>query len=245
MAEKPDSTSEYQGQTEKITHASQIAGLLRRILDSRVLLSVQVPGHAGIFNSLLLQVNADQKFIVLDELNPAAGHQLARQVGRLQVHCQSQGVEISFGCDIDTGSDRGGISYYRAPLPTVLQYLQRRLNYRVRMVLDKEIPVHLQLDASTEAEGQLFDLSLGGVGFNLTSDIRLERGQTLDPCVIRLPTGDTLQVRLEIRFVQTDDRRPTQRIGARFVGLEPQQGNMLRRLVTHLEREMLRRKARR
>lgn len=245
MAETPDSTSGYQGQTEKITHPPQIAGLLRRILDNRVLLRVQVPGYPGIFNSLLLQVNTDQKFIILDELNPAAGHQLAQQAGRLQIHCQSHGVEISFGCDIETGRDRAGISYYRAPLPPLLNYLQRRMNYRVRVVLDKEIPVHLQLDADTAVEGQLFDLSLGGVGINLASDVNLERGQLLDRCAIRLPTGDALQMQLEIRFIQVDDRRPTQRIGARFVDLVPQQENALRRLVTHLEREMLRRKARR
>ena len=244
MAETPGSTSEYQGQTEKITQPTQIVGLLRRILDNRVLLSVQVPGHPGVFNSLLLQLNIEQKFITLDELNPTAGHQLAQQAGRLQIHCQSQGVEISFGCDIETGSDRAGIGYYRAPLAALLHYLQRRMNYRVRMILDKEIPVHLQLDADTAVEGQLFDLSLGGIGLNLASDIRLERGQTLDPCTIRLPSGDTLQMRMEIRFVQTDDRRPIQRVGARFVELGPQQENALRRLVAHLEREMLRRKAR-
>jgi c-di-GMP-binding flagellar brake protein YcgR len=245
MADSPESTSEYQGQTEKITHPPQIAGLLRRILDNRVLLRVQVPGHPGIFNSLLLQVNTDQKFIILDELNPTAGHRFAQQTGRLQVHCQSQGVEIGFACDIETRSDASGVSYYRAPLPALLHYLQRRMNYRVRVVLDKDIPVYLQLDADTEVEGQLFDLSLGGMGFNLASDIRLERGQVLERCTIRPPAGDPLRVQLEIRFVQTDERRPTQRIGARFVSLGPQQENALRRFVTHLEREVLRRKARR
>jgi len=245
MADSPESTSEYQGQTEKITHPPQIAGLLRRILEQRVLLRVQVPGHPGIFNSLLLQVNSDQKFIILDELNPAAGHQHAQQTGRLQVHCQSQGVEIGFACDIETRPGASGVSYYRAPLPALLHYLQRRMAYRVRVILDREIPVHLQLDADTLVEGQLFDLSLGGVGINLARDINLERGQILEQCVIRPPTGDSLRAQLEVRFVGADELRPTQRIGARFIDLAPQQENALRRLVTHLEREMLRRKARR
>ena len=66
----PDRAADYQGKAEKITHAPQIANLLRRVKDQKVLLSVHVPGHEGVFNSLLLDVNPERNLILLDELNP-------------------------------------------------------------------------------------------------------------------------------------------------------------------------------
>lgn len=247
MAQPPvaDRASQYQGKTEKVTHVPQIIGLLRRIRDQRVLLSVRIPGHDAVFNSLLLEVDPERNFILLDELNPRAGHELAGQVRELRVHCQCQGVELGFHCKIEVGQGQSGISYYRATLPEYINYLQRRGNYRVRVGMSMSVPVHLPLEAApTQLEGQLFDLSMSGLGANLGLQTKLTRGQIIESCSIHLPKEESLQVELEIRFVRIDEQHHSQRIGASFRNLEAQQSNRLRRFVTQLEREMLRRKAR-
>lgn len=245
MADSPatDRASEYQGKTEKVTHAPQIIGLLRRIRDQRVLLSASVPGHPGVFNSLLLEVDPERNLILLDELNPRAGHDLVRETRQLRVHCQCQGVELGFACQVEIGQGQSGISFYRATLPEAISYLQRRGSYRVRVGLDLAVSVQLPIDEATLVEGELFDLSMGGLGANVESKLRLERGQIL-PCVLNLPKADPFQAEIEIRFVRAEDNKPGQRIGASFRNLQPRQQTVLRRLVTQLEREMLRRKAR-
>lgn len=245
MADSPATgrASEYQGKTEKVTHAPQIIGLLRRIRDQRVLLSVSVPGQGGVFNSLLLEVDPERNLILLDELNPRAGHDLVLQSRELRVHCQCQGVELGFACQVDIGQGKNGISFYRARLPDSINYLQRRGSYRVRVGLDLAVSLQMPVDESTLIEGELFDLSMGGLGASLDNKLRLERGQIL-PCILNLPKSDPLQVEIEIRFVRADEHKPVQRIGASFRGLDHRQQALLRRLVTQLEREMLRRKAR-
>lgn len=245
MADSPvtDRASQYQGKTEKVTHGPQIIGLLRRIRDQRVLLSVQVPGHEGVYNSLLLEVAPERNVILLDELNPRAGHERVLETRRLRVHCQCQGVELSFACQVEIGQGQSGISYYRAVLPESINYLQRRGSYRVRVGMDLAVPVQLPVDEAMTLEGELFDLSMGGLGASLDAKTRLERGQILS-CILQLPKTDPLQVQIEIRFVHADEHKPTQRIGASFRNLQPQEQTLLRRLVTQLEREMLRRKAR-
>jgi flagellar brake protein len=245
MADSPvtDRASDYQGKTEKVTHAPQIIGLLRRIRDQRVLLSVSVPGHEGVFNSLLLEVDPERKLIHLDELNPRAGHELLCATRQLRVHCQCQGVELGFACQVEIGQGQSGISFYRAALPESINYLQRRGSYRVRVGMNLAVPVHLPMNEAVTIDGELSDLSMGGLGATLETDIRLTRGQILT-CVLNLPKADPLQVEIEIRFVRAEDTKSSQHIGASFRNLQPQQQSLLRRLVTQLEREMLRRKAR-
>lgn len=247
MAEPPvaNQASQYQGKTEKVTHLPQIIGLLRRLRDQRVLLSVRVPGHNEIFNSLLLKIDPDRNIILLDELTPKAGHELVIQVKQLRVQCQCQGVELSFLCSVEVAQGKSGISIYRAALPASINYMQRRSSYRVRVGMSMSVPVSLPLDTSqTNIEGQLFDLSVGGLSANLPMEPKLSRGQIIETCSIHLPNNESIQVELGIRFVRLDEEHRTQRIGAAFLNLTPQQTNRIRHFVTHLEREMLRRKAR-
>lgn len=246
MAETPvtEPASQYQGKSEKVTHGPQIAGLLKRVRDNRVLLSVRVPGSDAVFNSLLLEVDVERNVILLDELNPSAGHELACQARQLRVHCQCQGVELSFACPIEVGQGQRGISFYRAPLPTVVNYLQRRGNFRVRVGRNMNVPVRLPFGGSVAVAGELIDLSMGGLGASLSNQVELACGQVIETCSIELPKCDPLTTELEIRFVRLDKERQIQRIGASFRNLDPQKQNLLRRFITQLEREMLRRKAR-
>lgn len=246
MAESPviDPASEYQGKSEKVTHGPQIAGLLKRVRDQRVLLSVRVPGSDAVFNSLLLDVDPARNFILLDELNPHSGHELACKTRQLRIHCQCQGVELSFVSTIEIGQGQRGVSFYRAPLPEAINYLQRRGSYRIRIGLNMHIPVALPLDTESRIEGELFDLSMGGLGANFPSTVELTRGQVIESCTLELPNSEPLATEIEIRFVRVDNANLCQRIGASFRNLGSQQQNLLRRIVTQLEREMLRRKAR-
>ncbi|MBU1191869.1 MAG: flagellar brake protein [Gammaproteobacteria bacterium] len=246
MAEPPaaNQASQYEGKTEKVTHLPQIIGLLRRIRDQRVLLSVRVPGHDGTFNSLLLEVDPEKNIILLDELNPTSGHELVKEEKKIRVQCQCQGIELGFVCSVDVAKDKSGISIYRAAIPDSISYMQRRGSYRVRVGMSVNVPVVLPSEVNqTNIEGQLFDLSIGGLGANLPMEPALKRGQIIETCVIHLPNNETIQAELEIRFVRLDEAHRTQRIGAAFLHLNPQQKNRIRRFVTHLEREMLRRKA--
>lgn len=246
MAESPvtDPASEYQGKTEKVTHGPQIAGLLKRVRDQRVLLSVRVPGSEAVYNSLLLDVDPARNIILLDELNPSAGHELACKARQLRIRCQCQGVELSFVCPIEIGKGQNGVSFYRAPLPESISYLQRRGSYRIRIGLNMHISVALPVASEARIEGELFDLSMGGLGANLPNRIELAHGQIIESCTLALPNCEPLTAEIEIRFVRIDKANQNQRIGASFRNLNPQQQTQLRRIVTQLEREMLRRKAR-
>ncbi len=241
----PGRATEYQGQAEHITHVPQIANLLRRIRDHKVLLSVRVPGHDGVFNSLLLDVSPERNLVLLDELSPQEGHALACEVRQLKIRCQCQGVELSFACKINIGQSQRGISFYHAPLPSSLTYLQRRNDFRVHVGVSLAVPLHLPIEGMHQVvDGDVTDLSMGGLGANISDGIKLNRGQIIDNCQLDLPKGESLQTEIEIRFVRQNSHNHTQHIGASFHHIQPQHEHVLRKLVTQLEREMLRRKVR-
>ncbi len=240
----PAQTTDYQGKAEKITHPPQIANLLRRIRDQKVLLSVRVPGHEGVFNSLLLDVNTERNLILLDELNPQAGHALACQARQLRVHCQCHGVELSFACHIEVGQSQRGISFYHGPLPASITYLQRRSDFRVPVGMSLAVPVHMPIEGAAMADGTVTDLSMGGLGANINTHVKFTHGQIINICSLDLPKGESLHTEIEIRFVRQDAQHHTQHIGAAFRNIQPRSEQALRRLVTQLERDMLRRKVR-
>lgn len=239
-----DRAADYQGKAEKVTHTPQIVNLLRRIRDNKVLLSVRVPGYDETFNSLILEVNAERNTVLLDELSPQRGHELICKVRELRARCQCQGVELSFACNVEIGQSQRGISFYRAPLPSVVNYLQRRSDYRVHVGAGLPVPMHLPIEGSTIIDGGLTDLSMGGLGANIKTDVTFKHGQIIDSCKLELPKGESFDTEIEICFVRTDTQRNMQHIGAAFRNIQPQQEQILRRFVTQLEREMLRKKIR-
>lgn len=239
-----DSAANYQGKAEKVTHVPQIISLLRRIRDHKVLLSVRVPGYDETFNSLLLDVNADRNTILLDELSPLRGHALICQVLELRARCQCQGVELSFACKVEVGQSKSGIAFYRAALPEAMSYLQRRGNFRVHVGVSLPVPMHLPIEGATMIDGGLTDLSMGGFGANIKSGYKFKHGQVIEHCLLELPKGESLETEIKIRFVRDDPEHHLQHIGASFCKILPQQEQLLRRFVTQLEREMLRKKVR-
>jgi len=244
MADPQASAARYESKSERITRPPQIIALLRRIKDSHNLLNVTVPGSNQSFSSMLLDIDPEKKFITLDELNSERGHALVLESGRLRARCHHEGVEISFACEgvkAVRGSDN--LIHYRAPLPTVVNYLQRRADYRVHVAMDMGMRLFLPLEDGSTIEGQVDDISMGGIGALAEGRIDLRRGLRIPQCRIQFPEDQPIFVNLEVRFTRTNEKGSRTRIGTRYVDLDLPARSRVRKLVTRLEREMLRRKA--
>jgi len=243
----PDTThySLYETSAERITHPPQIIGLLRRIMDGKNLLSVRVGESSLSHNSLLLDINTDKGYIMLDELNNERAHQQALERRKLRILCQCQGVELSFSCSIRVVHNKKGLTFYQAPLPEVIRYQQRRADFRVKVGLEQAVHLSLPVADQTRVDAELCDVSIGGVGARLeNSDVELRRGLVIPECKITLTDHEPILTDLEIRFLQSDEQTQVTRIGGRFLGLGPEHRSDIRKMVTRLEREMLRRKTR-
>ena len=129
---------------DKVSDAKLAAGILKRILDHRALLTITIPDNRGKFNSAILDIDADNGFLILDELNPKQGHQKFISAKRLNARALVKGVEIRFSATPQEVHNESGIASYQVSFPGEVWQMQRRQSFRVTVGLSKQLPVHLE-----------------------------------------------------------------------------------------------------
>ena len=228
--------------TERITNPTQIARFLQLFKDGQCLLNVTIPGIAGSFNSAVLRVYPQRELLILDELNPRAGHEALLKAGQLQVRCRLHGVEYRFASRLQRVEEQHGIAFYFVPLPQALLHIQRRNHFRVPV--DEAAGIALALPCPEASQAHLCDLSATGLGMQLISPAPPDRGEILPDCALHLPDGAVIHTEVEVRFVFHRDRLSPVRLGGQFLKLDRQARNQLATLIRELERRHLRKQAR-
>ncbi|MCB1874869.1 MAG: flagellar brake protein [Chromatiales bacterium] len=225
----------------QITDKGRIVSLLERVRESRLNLQVNLPGDNERYASALLRVDPGKGLICLDELNPVKGHERARFAEGITVHTLLEGVDLTFSTQVLEVGHRDGIAYYRASLPHLLHYNQRRSFYRLK--LDRRHPVILGIHYNKRREtirGRLSDISLGGLAARIEKDLELQAGESLGSCSLHLPGADVINCSLDVRHVQAETRGGL-RIGAEFSAINSEAQDLIFRFVRSLERDQLRR----
>jgi c-di-GMP-binding flagellar brake protein YcgR len=241
MADPLQAASSMHDENERITLPAQIAGVLRRLQEAHVLLRITIPGENQAFLSALLEVHPVDGYLLLDELTPAEGNVALLRARRIGVSAQLQGVDISFTTDLmDTGSS-AQIAYYRMTMPQAVRYQQRRTSYRARINLARVIPVLLTREDGVVVEGQLYDISVGGIGSRhpVGKAHDIQQGATWEECRIRLDGDHEIRSALEVRFIGEDARSRQMRVGGKFLNLARPQIKIIENFVAALERDWL------
>ena len=232
-----------QQNTEVVEERLRIIGLIKQLVESHALVQVTLPGNNESYNSAVIAIDTDRNTLTLDELAPNDGNDRLKLTRHCSVYGRVKGVGIYFEVDIDEIGSEQGVALYRAAIPGLVFYGQKRSHYRVHVGLGISAPLVLG-DAPGDglSQGQLRDLSLGGLGaaFPLTAPIRV--GDTFARCVVELPGIGSMECGLEVRFAQRDEARRELVVGARFTRLNAQQERAIQRCVYALEREGLRRR---
>jgi len=241
MAVHLEIVSSMQEENEFITLPAQIAGVLKRLQEAHVLLRITIPGENQAYLSALLELHPLDGYLLLDELNPTEGNAALQRVRRIGVTAQLQGVDISFTTELlDTGSSEQ-IVFYRLAMPKGLRYQQRRTSYRARINLARDIPVLLTRADGVTLEGQLFDISVGGIGTRHKpgkTDL-VQQGEVWGECIIRLDGKQEIRSALEVCFIGEDSRSRQMRLGGKFLKLDRLQIRIIENFVAALERDLL------
>lgn len=228
---------------ERITVRGMIIDLFQRAQEHKAIVFVTVPGSKTRYLSLILDVDAANGFLLLDELNPATGHEQLLAAGRFQARFTVNGVEISFAGVIDDVSRRDDINLYKVAMPSVVFYHQRRAFFRAHVSLAHTVPVSFtREDVAEEVNGRLHDISVGGVGARIHNALAhpLTRGEIVPNCIIELPAGTVISSSVEIRYAGKRGAATLIQLGGKFVDLDRQQQKIIERFVTELERELIR-----
>lgn len=221
---------------------AEIYVLLKRAFDTHCLLTVYVGPDRAPYTSALLEVVRDGRYLVLDELTPAAGHERIKTEPCIEVRALLDGIEMRFESRVTQFGEQDGLPYYKAAFPQEVIYAQRRRQHRVAVPLSQGFEVIVTFADEQELRGELRDLSVGGLCARIRSgDIDPQHDRhALATCRILLPDDRTILSDIEILHIDAPPRPRVPRIGARFVEPAPGMLRRIEQLCAELERIRMR-----
>lgn len=232
---------------EHLTAPEQIVSLLKRVKDDHSLLTVTIPGSKERYSSAILAVRHKDGYIVLDELTPRTGHSQLLQAQKVYIHAKVNGIDLNFASTVTSVGQDAGIAFYHVALPAKAIYRQRRSSYRIFIERGQSIPVTLVINNSRVIEGQLSDISVGGMAVHFAvaigSDLQLATnllpGDIVSACTIYFDSRSKVSSQFEVRYVRNDRDRRLVRVGGRFLKLDRLQEKTIQNFVAAQERQRL------
>lgn len=231
-------------QYEIVEDPVKIHVLLEHVQSSRALLSIKVPTASATYNSMIMEIDAQHRWLAIDELHPVDGHKIFLAQRKLKVFGEYDGVDIRFDAQLLEVGTQSELNFYKIKFPDKLKYFQRRSSYRVRLMRASPIPVILMFGPGDYAKGDLYNISAGGMGIKFTRTIPKapNPGQHIPECEICFPDGEKFVCALEARHMINIKSNEQALLGVRFMNLNTAQERTINRFIATLEREA-RRKA--
>lgn len=217
---------------------AEIYVLLKRAFAARCLLTVYAGPAREAYTSAILEVVRDQRYMVLDELSPGAGHEHIVTSRDIEVRALVEGVELRFRSEVLQIGQHDGLPFYKVAFPREIAYAQKRQQYRVPVPLHQGFDVSLVFSDEREAGGELRDISFGGLSVRIRNGhVNQESDRNaLAMCRLAISKEHSIITDVEILHVHAAQKPRVPRIGARFVDLSPTTARRIEQFCAELER---------
>lgn len=227
---------------EKVTDTARIRALLQRLKKHRALLAVRLQNSETTFTTAVIDINTEQNYLVLDELKPDNGDKLLRESLLIKVRGQLDGVIISFVAKVHDFGSQDDIPFYKFPIPSAINYQQRRQNVRIRVGAAHTLSAKITVDETHSAEGFVEDLSLGGLRLSFKKDLPLafQKGERA-LCNFTVITSERETLSCEIVICAVNNVSKPHRkafIGAQFIELDRSIERHLQKMIMNLQRSL-------
>jgi len=223
-----------------LSSKQQIFSILNAVQKARTPIMIKFEGIDRYFTSLILRTNLDEGYLIIDEIAPESGHELALQGRSFSIRGSHHGVSLYFRPNVVVGSGiENDIAFYKVPFPDEMIYQQRRTAYRAPVPLGLDIQANLISPKHGRLNGILFDISTGGCRLNFKGklDPELVRGDQIDDFQLVLTDGEKLTCPALVRHSQfVRDWKQTS-CGFQFIDLDKLSIKQIDRFVYFLQRE--------
>ncbi|HEY4732021.1 MAG TPA: flagellar regulator YcgR PilZN domain-containing protein [Gammaproteobacteria bacterium] len=234
-------TSESANAPEIISDHTRIMSLINRLYQERASLTITLPNSKLRSKSIILDLNSETGRFVLNKIQPDTAHEKLMGSRKFYARGQIKGIEIRFSSNlIDTFTEEDDI-YYLVTIPGKIDYHQRRAFHRVSLSHLDTIPVTLELENNMTLEGQMDDISAGGLSILFSSDLpdSLQLGTIIEQCIFKIPGEDRVKCELRIRFINHGHETSLPKIGAQFVNMEKPLQKTLQRFIAAMDRQII------
>ena len=225
-----------------LTDPDKIISLLQDIEHASPLCNINIEGITEEFGSSILDVQINNKQIILDELSPKHGNELLidKKIKLSTIH---NGIRLALMLsDIKIGSSHG-IAYYKSAIPNRIYYPQRRTIPRMQLDAVDTLFSGVSNRTNSSVVGRVFDLSINGIGIVIPNNrTRIQRGDLIKNCRITLD-NHAINFDLATRFVKTINQESGKtQIGGYFENITSTDQNKLEYFVVTLDREEIRKR---
>ena len=211
-------------------------------MHEHALIYVAPAGLKTTYQSMILDINPEEKYLLIDELFPHTGYEVA--VGdRLSVSIGRKGKALTFPTELLMTGEHNGAPFFKVTLPTVIQQEQRRKAYRVDLELREQNYVRCQLRNGQQWAGYLKDISLSGIRVELYDEQQgIEPGMLLHG--VRINIGSELEFKCDLEVMNIGRRAAGQQgsaLGAQYVSMSDADERQLQQYLLKLQRKMIKR----
>lgn len=243
-SKQPEQTPAQAQQIQNVDDPIHIMALIQRMVNERLFVTVALSDGEEHYNSTVLRLEQEDGVFLLDELYPENGNAVLLEQGWLRLSARFDHASITFTAQIRGTGEEAGIRFFRVELPARVDYAQRRSRFRVPVDSLQDVPVMLETASGESTLGSLHDISANGLSIVIAAEgsPRLEVGDPIPYCVVRLPGEAPVVGEAEIRDVRSDEGGHAI-VGARFVAIERQVQQRIERFVADAERELLKRRS--
>jgi len=241
--EEKDKPSNYisHNTSYRIKSKDEIQSFLTKLYKNHTLLSITVGKSNKVFGSVVLEVNMEKSYLVLDELYPRDEVRSSLLDQTISIETQIDRILLRFSSTIKAISEKDGAEYYKVKIPKYLYHHQRREYYRVPISISHPLPANLSTENNELLHAELRDLSIGGLSARLKSPPleQLIIGDEIPTCIIQMPNKRKIVSAIEIVRIDKTKRLKNIQFGARFVGLNNADQRELSQAIAILDRERI------
>ena len=224
-----------------LTGRRDILFQIRSLIRQNPRVSVAFDNGKHTFLSVLIEVSADETLLFFDRGGSEKLNRVFLQTERCQFLGDTNGIRIQF----ITSKPQlkrlpSGEEVFAVPMPASMLRLQRRDAFRLSLHSAKPYFCCFNTTVPNQNRLAISDISIGGVGFTLTSRPSFESMQQIEKNTIDLREFGVLQVALEIRYVfpgKNRQKKPVWYMGCRFVKLSSSAENAIQRFMAKIEVE--------
>ncbi len=216
--------------------------LLGKVNRNHQLLTVELENSDAQYSSMILEVNAEGSYMVLDEFYPTPPPGAVFTNRKIKFYTFLSGVQLDVVSTIEAVSETAVKPFYKIPIPEKIFYYQNRQYLRVPVSISNPIRIVLSDDESAITNGEIRDLSAGGFSARLKLiDQKFDLGEIIENCILYMPGDRKIYCSIEIRQSDPGTSTTLPKIGACFRELRKNDQRTIERYVAEVDRELTRR----
>lgn len=213
---------------------------LRSLIKHSERVSVTFDEGRQSFLTVLIDVSTDSGQLIFDIGGSEETNRAFLKAERSLFAGVLEGIRVQFYTRQARMTTLNGEQVFTVDLPTSILRLQRRDAFRLHLPTIKPFLCRVRRGSEHERTLPLRDISVGGIGTQVTEQLAYDPMERLENSWIDLRESGIFMVTLEVRYIRSTESRagkPLWHMGCRYLNLSPHDETLIQRFMARIEAE--------